>query len=179
MPFQTTWNGQNTRMHDSSWILSLFGAFVLGWLALLGLRIRRPVTLKADGQGGMVSGGRLRATATPFDDSEPQGTLLADHLELPVVLHYARPSGAVDVVEARIGRLFGHHDSKGLRIGSLQTLPDQPKGFRRNLQFYRLRGLEDPATGVVMVGDADKAHWLAQKAGLLTPVREAATVRPG
>ena len=178
MPFQTTWNGQDTRMHDSSWILSLFGAFVLGWLALLGLRIRRPVTLKADGQGSMVSGGRLRTTATPFDDSEPQGTLLADHLELPVVLHYARPSGAVDVVEARIGRLFGHHDGKGLRIGSLQTLPDQPKGFRRNLQFYRLRGLEDPATGVVMVGDADKAHWLAQKAGVFMPAGVGAAAGP-
>ncbi|UPG72299.1 hypothetical protein MVG78_17590 [Roseomonas gilardii subsp. gilardii] len=166
-------------MHDTSWILSLFGAFVAGWLVLLGLRIRRPVTLKADGQGGMVSGGRLRPAPTPFDDSEPQGALLADHLELPVVLHYARPSGAVDVVEVRIGRIFGHHDSQGLRIGSLQTLPDQPKGFRRNLQFYRLRGLEDPATGVVMVSDADKAHWLAHKAGLLRPVREAAMARPG
>jgi len=103
----------------------------------------------------------------PFDDIEPQGDLLADNLDIPAVLHHARPSGTIEVRSARIQRIYGRKDAQGLQVATVMGAPDTPGKPRTTYQFYRLRSIEDPESGTLLVSDLDKARWLLAKGRLI------------
>jgi len=146
----------------------LFYGVLITWaiLAFAG-RYRRRIKLKfqTDAATGQVEA--KNHGPVPFDDIEPQGDLLVDNLDVPAVMHYARPSGAIDVKPARIQRIYGKKDAQGLQIGTVMGAPETKGKPRTPFQFYRLRSIEDPATGQLMVGDLDKARWLAAKGRLV------------
>ncbi|MFC0407618.1 hypothetical protein [Roseomonas elaeocarpi] len=141
---------------------------IVAWIAielLTRVRGKSKLKLRENARTGKIEAeGHGKA---PFDDIEPQGDLLADHLDIPAVLHHARPSGAIEVKSARIQRIYGRKDFDGLQIGTVMSAPEAEGKPRGTYQFYRLRSIEDPESGALLVSDLDKARWLAAKGKLI------------
>ncbi|MDT8330760.1 hypothetical protein RQ831_06825 [Roseomonas gilardii] len=155
----------------SFFILIGFLALALSLKFIMQVKSRQVrVEISKDGQNPVFVG-RKGSTISPSDDWEPIGGVIADNLNFPVILHYARPSGVVDLMDATIVRLHGLNSAEGLQIGSLISQSEGRKKTKKIYQFYRIRAVEDPTTGDIHVADIDKARWIALAAGLIQKAR--------
>jgi len=137
---------------------------LVGWLVIEVLtRVKRPKKTKLNKDSKTGESNIQFQNNSTFDEIEPQGSVIPDNLHIPAILHYARPSGLIDVKKTDIVRIYGFKDARGVRIASVMGAPSQPGRPLTTHQFYRIRSMEDPSSGTLMVDDADKAKWLVDK----------------
>ncbi|MHB0671884.1 Hypothetical protein HVPorG_03617a [Roseomonas mucosa] len=148
-------------------VLIGFLAVMLAFRFLAQVKSRTVRTSVSSDDAVPIFSGRAGHSASPVDDWEPIGNVIADHLRLRTILHYARPSGTIDIVETEIIRLHGVLSQQGIQIGSLIETGHGRRNAKRIFQFYRIKAVEDPVTHEIYVNDFDKALWLIRSAGLI------------
>ena len=154
--------------HPSHFLL-IVGFLVFSVVFKFFMKTKKRLVDVRDIDGGIPSfSGRYQRTSSPVDDWEPSGNVIADNLNMRVILHYSKPSGRIELHDVIIKQLHGIYSPHEIRIGSLSSRNQGKKSPSLIYQFYRLHAVEDPITGEIFLNDKDKALWLAQSAGLLT-----------
>lgn len=154
-------------IHHSS-LLPILAAFaIFNVLFRFFLRSKsKTVKVYSDGITPPKFIGRNGMTNSPMDDWDTAGDVIANNINIRAILHYVKPSGAMEFHDIEIIRLHGIKSKQGIQVGSLVARGKSPKS---NLiyQFYRLRAIEDPATGEIISSDHSKALWLIKKSGAI------------